>query len=107
MKKLFLALFVLGFMSFNLQTAQASYESWGFAIYNGTREPVDYAIPGATIGKKTGEATCRTVAGIVNWGDCTIKTAMKNGKIQKVTAADWEKKFIILYGKKTLRVYGN
>ena len=107
MKKLILATLFFGFLMFNVQSAHATYEPWGFAIYNGTREPADFAIPGATIGKKTGEATCHTVMGIVNWGDCTIKTAMKDGKISKVTAADWEKKFIVLYGKRTLRVYGN
>ena len=107
MKKFIFALMLLGSFMFNVQSAQATYEPWGFAIYNGTREPADYAIPGATLGNKTGRATCQTVMGVVNWGDCTIRTAMKNGKISKVTAADWEKKFIVVYGKKTLRVYGN
>ncbi len=107
MKKLILAMMFLGFAFTFTPSAQATYEPWGFAIYNGTREPADYTIPNATIGKRTGEASCHTVMGIVNWGDCTIKTAMKNGKISKVTAADWEKKFIILYGQRTLRVYGN
>ncbi len=107
MKKLVLALMFFGFLMFNVQSAQATYEPWGFAIYNGTKEPADYAIPGATLGQKTGRASCKTVIGIVNWGDCTIKAAMKNGRISKVTAADWEKKFIVVYGVKTLRVYGN
>ena len=107
MKKLVLASMFLGFLMFNVQSAHATYEPWGFAIYNGTHEPADYAIPGATLGHKKGQATCQTVMGIVNWGDCSIKTAMKNGKISRVTAADWEKKFIILYGRKTLNVYGN
>jgi len=84
-----------------------AFEPWGFAIYNGTKEPADYAIPGATLGKKTGSAACRTVMGIVNWGDCSIEAAMKDGRISRVTAADWEKKYIVVYGVKRLRVYGN
>ena len=106
MKKILvlLAFLSVGFMF--AQSAQA-FEPWGAGIYNGTKEAHDYAVPGATLGSKTGTATCRTVLGIVNWGDCSIKTAMKNGRISRVTAADWEKKFIVVYGTKTLRVYGN
>ncbi|MEE3348491.1 MAG: TRL domain-containing protein [Candidatus Gastranaerophilaceae bacterium] len=85
----------------------SAYEPWGIGIYNGTKEAMDYATPGATLGSRTGAATCRTVLGIVNWGDCSIKSAMKNGRVSRVTAADWEKKYIVVYGEKTLRVYGN
>ena len=99
-----LALVVLGM---TLAPKAQAYEPWGMGIYNGTKEAMDYATPGATLGTRTGEATCRTVLGIVNWGDCSIRSAMKNGRISKVTAADWEKRYIVVYGTKTLRVYGN
>ena len=106
MKKIaiLMTLLALGFSS--IQSAQA-YEPWGAGIYTGTKEVMDYATPGAVLGSKTGEASCRTVLGIVTWGDCSLRTAMKNGKISRVTAADWEKRFILVYGRKTLRVYGN
>ncbi len=99
-----LALVMLGM---TLAPKALAYEPWGMGIYNGTKEAMDYATPGATLGTRTGEATCRTVLGIVNWGDCSIRSAMKNGRISKVTAADWEKRYIVVYGTKTLRVYGN
>ncbi len=99
-----LALVMLGM---TLAPKAQAYEPWGMGIYNGTKEAMDYATPGATLGTRTGEATCRTVLGIVNWGDCSIRSAMKNGRISKVTAADWEKRYIVVYGTKTLRVYGN
>lgn len=106
MKKLVLSFMVLfGLILFAPQSQ--AYEPWGFGIYNGTKEPMDYATPGATLGNKVGEATCKTVLGIVNWGDCSIRSAMKNGRISRVTAADWEKHFVLIYGEKTLRVYGN
>ena len=106
MKKvlLLIAFLALGFM---FKPKAQAYEPWGFGIYSGTTEPADYTIPDATLGKKTGRATCHTVIGLINWGDCSIKSAMKDGKISKVTAADWERKYILLYGQKTLRVYGN
>ena len=106
MKKIFVLIALLVFGCGLAQQSKA-FEPWGVGIYNGTTEPVDYAIPGATLGKKTGSASCRTILGAVNWGDCSIRAAMKKGKISKVTAADWEKKYILIYGYKTLRVYGN
>jgi len=106
MKKLsaLLTALLLGVM---LLPCANAYEPWGIGIYNGTKEAMDYATPGATLGSKVGESTCKTVLGIVNWGDCSIRSAMKNGRISRVTAADWEKHFVLIYGEKTLRVYGN
>lgn len=106
MKKLIISLALLVFGLGTVNQAQA-YEPWGISIYNGTKEVMDYATPGATLGSRTGTATCYTVLGVVNWGDCSIRSAMKNGRISKVTAADWEKKYIVVYGEKKLRVYGN
>ncbi len=106
MKNLIISLALLVFGLGILNQAQA-YEPWGISIYNGTKEVMDYATPGATLGSRSGAATCHTVLGVVNWGDCSIKSAMKNGRISRVTAADWEKKYIVVYGEKTLRVYGN
>ena len=106
MKKLVVLLAILAAGCMFMPKAQA-YEPWGVALYNGTMEPMDYATPGATLGSKTGKASCKTILGIVNWGDCSIKAAMKDGRISKVTAADWEKHFVLIYGEKTLRVYGN
>ena len=106
MKKLAVLLVMLVVGCIFTQKSQA-YEPWGYGIYNGTVEPMDYAAPGATLGSKTGTATCKTVLGIVKWGDCSIRAAMKNGRISRVTAADWEKHYVLIYGEKTLKVYGN
>lgn len=107
MKKL---LVLIAFLMFGFacvpQSAQA-YEPWGAGIYTGTVSPLDYSVPGATVGRKVGEASCKTLFALVSWGDCSIKAAMENGRITKVTAADWKKNFILIYGEKTLRVYGN
>lgn len=106
MKK-FLCLAALITAGFVFGTKAMAYEPWSVSIYSDIKEPLEYAVPGATIGHKVGIGHCKTVLGIVNWGDCSVKTAMKNGNISRVTAADWEKKFVIVYGRKTLRVYGN
>ncbi len=98
------AIFVFGIVF--AQTAQA-YEPWGAGIYTGTKETMDVSLQGANLGSKSGKATCQTVFGIVNWGDCSLRAAMKNGRISRVTGADWEKHFVLIYGEKTLHVYGN
>ena len=106
MKKLLLLCSIMAMVFAFAGNAQA-YEPWGYGIYTKSVEPMDYAVPGATLGSKTGTATCKNIFGFVTWGDCSVKAAMKNGRISKVTAADWEKKYILVYGSKTLRVYGN
>ena len=106
MKK-FMVLSALLLACFAFAPKAEAFEPWGAGIYNGTVEPLDYSVPGATLGSKTGVATCKTILGIVNWGDCSVRSAMKNGRISRVTSADWEKHYVLIYGEKTLRVYGN
>ena len=106
MKKVLFIMGLLAFFAVGISPAQA-YEPWGVGIYNGTVEPLDYSVPGATLGTKTGTATCKTILGIVNWGNCSLREAMKNGRISRVTSADWEKHYVLIYGEKTLKVYGN
>lgn len=106
MKKILVLLACL-FIGFVVAPQSNAYEPWGFGIYNGTVEPMDYSVPGATLGSKTGTATCKTVLGLVNWGDCSLRTAMKNGRISRITSADWEKHYVLIYGEKTLKVYGH
>ena len=105
-KNVFTLLFLVA-MVFTCVNIAEAYEPWGVGIYTETSEPLNYAVPGAVLGSKTGKATCKTVLSIINWGDCSVETAMRNGRISKVTAADWDKKYIIVYGEKTLKVHGN
>lgn len=59
------------------------------------------------LGSKVGRATCKNYVGVVKLGDCSLKAAMRNGRISKVNASDWEKKWMLIYGTKTLIVYGD
>ena len=49
MKKLFILSAALMLSALVMPKAQA-YEPWGIGIYNGTKEVMDYAAPGATLG---------------------------------------------------------
>ena len=65
MKKL-LVLFAFIAMGFAAIPQAQAVEPWGLAIYDGTKEAQGYSIPGAMLGSRRGEASCKTVLGIVN-----------------------------------------
>ena len=108
MKKLLTIALLLCAFGFAAQSVKAE-EPFGFAIYGDYTTPADYTIPGAkrAATTKMGEATCKSIVG-VKLGDCSLTTAMTNGKIATVSYADWYKKSIMgVYNIKTLKVYGN
>lgn len=55
---------------------------------------------------KVGQATCTSYFGIVALGDCSITTAMKNGKVCNLSHYDEEIVNILGYKKITVRAYG-
>lgn len=55
---------------------------------------------------KIGTATCTSYFGIVALGDCSINTAMKNGKISILSYYDEDVKNILGYKKVTVKAYG-
>ena len=104
MKKLFLTALLLAGL-FGVNAAQA-FEPYQAAIYTKIKQP-SAETTNVSKGSRVGTATCQSVLGIVNWGDCSFQKAMSNGKITKATGADWEHFWVVVYGKKTYRVYGN
>lgn len=56
---------------------------------------------------KVGTAECISVFALVAVGDASIRTAMYNGGITKVSHVDWEVKNILgVYGRYIVTVYG-
>lgn len=55
---------------------------------------------------KFGKATCTSYFGLVALGDCSIATAMKNGKISSLSHYDQDVKNILGYKKIVLKAYG-
>ena len=105
MKKVLLlsSLFIaaLGFNSLAM-----AYEPFEAGLWADIKSPSSEA-QNIGLGSKVGKATCRSYVGLVKLGDCSLKAAMKNGHISRVNGADWEKSWKLLYGTKTLVVYGN
>jgi len=56
---------------------------------------------------KVGEATCKSVLGLVAWGECSIDGAMKNGGLTKVHHVDQLTMGIaFFYSEFTVKAYG-
>lgn len=99
MKKLFTAMGVLALLS---MPAMAS-EPIGFIYQDTTHQLLGSS---AVAPAKTGVATCTQYFGVVALGNCSIKKAMANGKINALSYADQQTKNILGYKKVTTRVYG-
>ena len=100
MKKLLMTALVLGFTA---MAANAEYIG-GF-IYNGMSTPGGGYTP--TAATKIGEATCTNVFLMVSTGDCSVRTAMKNGKIKSLSGYDVKRKNILGFERITTVVWGN
>jgi len=71
----------------------------------------DATVPGqgytVTPLNKVGTTTCKSFFHIVGVGDCSVETAMKNGKIKSLGGYDVYTKNIIGIQKITTRAWGN
>ena len=99
-------LFLLCLMAFGVNSTAMAYEPFEASLWTSIKTPGAEA-QNLRLGSKTGRATCKNYLGMVNLGDCSLKTAMKNGHITRVNATDWEKSWKVIYGTKTLVVYGD
>lgn len=75
-------------------------------IYTGVKLPVSNAT-GSVSYNKTGQATSKSILGLVAWGDSSIKAAAEEGKVVKVNSVDYQADNLFgVYGKYTTIVYG-
>ena len=67
-------------------------------LYSNIKYPaVNQAKMDAQTSEKKGVASCKSVLGMVAWGDCSIKQAMNNGAIQKLHHVDVKSKNIYVF----------
>lgn len=84
----------------------ASYWPHGI-LYTDVKGPAAVGSEGFSY-SKVGVAKATSVLGLVATGDCSVKAAMENGKINKVKYVDYQAKSIIgLVGEYTTTVYGD
>lgn len=99
MKKLLGTVAVLGLLS---MPALAS-EPFGIIYQNTTHQLLG---SGSVNPAKVGTATCTAYFGVVALGDCSVKQAMTNGKINALSHADQTTKNILGFKRITTRAYG-
>ena len=76
-------------------------------LWMSTTEPVYVVSDSFRESSKVGTATSVNWLRLVTTGDAGIKKAVENGNIKKIYYIDQEiKKFIVIYEKRTTRVYG-
>ena len=61
----------------------------------------------ATAANKTGTSVCKNVFYIVTVGDCSVRTAMKNGGIRSLAGYDVHRENILGFQTITVKAWGN
>ena len=91
-------LFALGLVSAN------AAETIGYIYQDGTTPGGGYTV---TPDNKVGTTSCKSYFHLVGLGDCSVETAMKNGKIKSLGGYDVYTKNILGYRQITTRAWGN
>ena len=85
--------------------AQAPAAKADGLLYTESTLPSDTSLQTKYSSKK-GEATCYNVLGLVEWGNCGLNKAMKNGGINQLHHYDVNQNGWIFFKKVTTQVYG-
>lgn len=100
MKKLVISLAAL-----LLTATAANAEFLGGFIYNGATTPGGGYT--AITASKQGSSTCKNIWYIVSVGDCSVRTAMKNGGIRTLAGYDVHRENILGFQTITVKAWGN
>ena len=95
--------FLLTLLLFTALSVRAEF--LGGFIYNGATTPGGGYTP--AIASKQGSATCKNIWYIVTVGDCSVKTAMKNGGIRSLAGYDVHRENILGFQTITVNAWGN
>ena len=96
---------IIGLVALLFTVTVASAEFLGGFIYNGTTTPGGgYTNVAPT---KQGSATCKNIWYIVTVGDCSVRTAMKNGGIRTLSGYDVQRENILGFQTITVKAWGN
>jgi hypothetical protein len=78
------------------------------AIYADIKAPLTTEAEKPAVTDQRGEASTQSILGLVAWGDCSLDTAAKNGKLSTIEYADYSYMNVALgiYQKFTVVVHG-
>lgn len=100
MKKLIVTLAVLLFSA-----TAANAEFLGGLLYTGATTPGGGYTTASP--SRTGTAHCNNFMYLISIGDCSVKTAMKNGGIRTLGGYDVQRESYLGFQKITVRAWGN
>jgi len=77
-------------------------------IYADVRAPLTAEAEKPNVTEQKGEASSQSILGLIAWGDCSLDTAAKNGKLTEIEFADYSYMNVIfgVYQKFTVVVHG-
>ena len=100
MKKFLVAAALLIFTA-----SAANAEFLGGLLYTGATTPGGgYTSVAPT---RTGTASCKNFMYLISIGDCSVRTAMKNGGIRTLSGYDVQREFILGVQTITVKAWGN
>ena len=77
-------------------------------LYSNIEAPASLSIAGQNLGSRRGEATCKSLLGLVAWGDCSAKAAAEAGSIGELKHLDYSYTNVLLVWQSLTTVaYGN
>ena len=100
MKKFILAIALLMFTA-----SAANAEFLGGFFYNGMTTPGGGYTP--AIASKQGISKCKNIFFIASVGDCSVRSAMRNGGIKSLAGYDVQRRNILGFQVITVKAWGN
>jgi hypothetical protein len=77
-------------------------------LFSNVDAPGSLAITGQDLGSRKGEASCRSILGLIAWGDCSAKAAADDGGISNLKQLDYTYlNVIVVYQRLTTIAYGD
>jgi hypothetical protein len=77
-------------------------------IYADLKAPLTAEAEKPAVTEQKGEASSQSILGLIAWGDCSLETAAKNGKLSTIEYADYSYTNVIfgIYQKFTVITHG-
>lgn len=100
MKKLLVAVAIMAFTTLGASADQLL----GIIFNNAVTPGGGYT---ATAANKIGTTSCKSIFFIVGVGDCSVRTAMKNGGIKSIAGYDVARHNILGFQTITVKAWGN
>lgn len=98
--------FILTLLLFLSACTTAPFSPPQTFLYTDIKAPLSLDFDKTEIGSKKGTASTYSFLGMISTGDASIQQAARNGRITKVSHADYEHFNLLFFQKTSVIVYG-